>query len=56
MRLQPFGVISQSASFAEIIVHPVAFDIGFVIHVQSVFVAEFIETAVLRIVAETHTV
>ena len=33
-----------------------AFDIGFIIYIDTIFITQFIELAVLRIVAETYTV
>ena len=53
---EPFGVVAQGATFTQVVVHAVALDVGFVIDVDAVFVAELIEAAVLRVVAEAHGV
>ena len=52
MWFQPFRVVAQRTTFAQVVVHTVAFDVCFIVYIESVFVAEFVETAVLRVVAE----
>ena len=54
MRFQPFRIVTQCTAFSQVVVHTVAFDVGFIVHIQSVFVAQFIEAAVLRIMAQTY--
>ena len=56
MWFQPFGVVTQCAAFTEIVVHSMTFYVCLVIDVQPVFVAKFVETSVLRIVAKTYAV
>ena len=51
MRDQPFRIITQSAAFFQAVIHTVRLDIRLIVNIQSVFVAEFIEFTVLRIVA-----
>ena len=54
--LQPVGVVAQGLTFGKVVIHAVAFDVSLVVDVEAVFVAEFVETAVLRIVAQAHGV
>ena len=56
MRFQPFGVVAQRAALAQVVIHAVALDVGLVVHVEAVFIAQLVETAILRIVAEAHAV
>ena len=56
MGLQPFGVVAQRSTLAQVVEHAVRLDVGLIIYIQTVFVAQFIETAVLRIVAQAHRV
>ena len=53
---QPFGVVTQWTALSKIVIHSVAFDIGFIVHIKTVFIAKFVETAVLRIVAKAYAV
>ena len=54
--LQPFRVVTQCTTLAQVVVHTVAFDIGFVIDIDTQFVAKVIELVALRIVAEANSV
>ena len=56
MRFQPFRVVSQRTAFAQVVVHAVRFDIGFVVNIQSVFVTKLVESAVLRVMAQADGV
>ena len=56
VRGQPGRVVAQGASLAQVVVHAVGFNVGFVVHIQSHFVAEFVETAALGIVAEADRI
>ena len=38
------------------LIHTVAFYVGFIIYIDAIFITQFIELAVLRIVAEAHAV
>ena len=49
-------IVAQSAAYAQVVSHAVAFDIGFINHIDAVLVAKFVETFLLRIVAGTHRV
>ena len=53
---EPFGVVAEGSAFAEVIIHAVGFDVGFVIDIKPVFVAEFIKPPSLRIVGKAHGV
>ena len=56
MWFQPFRVVSQRTAFAQVVVHAVRFDIGFVVNIQSVFVTKLVEPAVLRVMAQADGV
>ena len=53
---QPGGVVSQRAALAQVVVHAVRLDVGFVVDVEPVFVAQLVEFPVLGVVAEPHGV
>ncbi|CCZ47450.1 putative uncharacterized protein [Bacteroides sp. CAG:661] len=54
--LQPFGVVAQRSPLAQVVEHAVRLDVGLIIYIQAVFIAQFIETAVLRIVSQTNRI
>ena len=56
VRFQPFRVITQCTSLAQVVIHTVAFDVGFIVHIQTIFIAQFIEATVLRIVTQTNSI
>ena len=36
---QPFGVVAQGTAFAQVVVHAVRLDVGFVVNVEAILVA-----------------
>ena len=54
--LQPFRVVTKWATLAEVIVHTVAFDVGFIVYIDTEFVAQVIELVALWIVAKANGV
>ncbi len=53
---QPLGIVAQRAAAAQVVVHAVRLDVGLVVDVDAVLVAQLVEAAVLRVVAQTHGV
>ena len=49
---EPLGIITKGG--IEVVVHGVALDICLVVYIYAIFVAEFVESAILRIVAGAH--
>ena len=56
VRFQPFRIVSQRTAFSKIIVHAMALDVCFIVYIKSVFVAQFVETAILRIMAQANRI
>ena len=56
MRFQPFRVVSQRTPLAQAVIHTVALDVSLIIDIKPIFITQFIETTVLRIMAQTHRV
>ena len=50
---EPLGVVAEGSALAQVVVHAVRLDIGLIVDVQSVLVAELVETAALGIMGQT---
>ena len=47
-------IVSQRTAYPQVVTHAVTFDIGFVDDVDTIFIAEFVETFLLGIVASAY--
>ncbi len=56
MRRFPRGVVCERAALVEAVTHSVRLDVGFAIDIQAYFVAQFVKTSGLRVVAGAHGV